>query len=372
LPIRIAFCITDLDDGGAERQLAELVTRLPRQRFEPAVVVLSGAPRFPADTLRQLVEEREITLTFLGGRGIRSTPLVWWRLRKWLQDFQPALLQCFLAHANILGAVVGHQCGIGHIVAGIRVAEHRSGWHVVLQRRVARFVEKQVCVSYAVAEFAAQEMRLPRERIVVIPNGINVERFINAPPVSLGRLGLAPNRRMILFAGRLDPQKRPDWLIERMPDVFRRLPNHDLVVAGTGPLKASLRRLAETLGITERVHFVGWQSDMPGLLAAADVVVLTSGWEGMPNIVLEAMAAARPVVATDVHGVRELLGDAAGRQITPTDDCLLFVKAVAEICSDSILARELGRRNLNLAKKRFSMDAMVTRYADLYDSLAGS
>jgi glycosyltransferase involved in cell wall biosynthesis len=369
LLVRIAFCITDFDDGGAERHLAELVTRLPRDRFEPAVVVLSGPPLSPADQLLQRVTERRISVTFLEATSIWSAPTVWWRLRQWLRDFKPVLLQCYLAHANILGAVAAHQSGVNHVVAGIQVAEVRRHWHVVLQRAVTRLVDKHVCVSRSVADFAAQVMRLPREKLLVIPNGIDIERWAGARPVARSRLGLGQNRRMILFAGRLDPQKRPDWLLERMPAVFDRLPDHDLVIAGEGPLRNSLGRLTTRRGISERVHFVGWQPEMPALLAAADALVLASRWEGLPNIVLEAMAAARPVVTTDVHGVRELLGNAAGVQITPATDAQRFVDAVSQVCSDPALAARLGQQNQQRASDFFSMDAMVTAYCQLYDSL---
>jgi glycosyltransferase involved in cell wall biosynthesis len=372
LPARIAFCITDFDDGGAERHLAELVTRLPRDRFEPAIVVLSRPPRAPADQLQQLVSDHRIPITFLNGRGVWSTPNVVWQLRQWLREFQPDLLQCFLAHANILGTLTAHQSGVDLIVTGIQVAEYRRHWHLALQRVAARFVDKHVCVSRSVADFAAKKMRLPRDTLAVIPNGIEMRRFVDAAPMQRGRFGLSANRRMILFAGRLDPQKRPDWLIEQMPTVFGRLPNHDLVIAGEGPMRNALGQLAARLGVADRIHFIGWQSDMPGLLAAADLVVLTSRWEGMPNVVLEAMASARPVVTTDVQGVRELLGDSASEQITPADAAAAFVEAVSRICSDPLLAERLGRQNRERASESFSAIAMVNAYCELYASLLGS
>ena len=108
-------------------------------------------------------------------------------------------------------------------------------------------------------------------------------------------------------------------------------------------MQDKLRQLASELGVAERIHFVGWQVDMPGLLAAADLVVLTSRWEGMPNILLEAMAAARPVVTTEVHGVRELLGSDAQWQITPAANAEAFVAAVAGVVTDAELAAGLGR-----------------------------
>jgi glycosyltransferase involved in cell wall biosynthesis len=290
-------------------------------------------------------------------------------LRRWLDDFRPELLQCFLAHANVVGAYAGHRSGVPHIVTGIQVAEQRFGWHLALQRRSDRFVQKHVCVSQAVADFAASTMRLPREKLAVTTNGIDVDRFVGAAPVPAARLGVAPGRRFLLFAGRLDPQKRSDWLLERMAAVFQRLPNHDLVIAGEGPMRDMLRRLCVDRCISERVHFVGWQMDMPGLLAAADLIVLASRWEGMPNILLEAIAATRPIVTTDVHGARELLEEVAQEQITPAEDAEAFVDAVVRIAGNTELAHQLGAANRRHVAANFSMDRMIAAYIALYESL---
>jgi glycosyltransferase involved in cell wall biosynthesis len=147
-----------------------------------------------------------------------------------------------------------------------------------------------------------------------------------------------------------------------------RLPQHDLLIAGQGPLEGQLRQQAVQLGIANRLHFVGWRSDIPALLAAADLLVLTSASEGMPNVVLEAMAAARPVVATDIHGLRELLGDDP-QQVVPPDDVAAFVDAVTLLVGDRTLSSQVGLRNRERALTRFSLDATAAAYATLYESL---
>ena len=136
-------------------------------------------------------------------------------------------------------------------------------------------------------------------------------------------------------------------------------------------MKDSLLRLAARLNVAERVHFVGWQLDVPRLLAASDLVLLTSRWEGMPNILLEAMAAARPIVTTDVHGAWELLGSAAQLQMTPKADSKAFVDAVIRIGSDSAIAARLGAQNQKRAASVFSMNQMMAAYIKLYDSILG-
>ncbi len=382
---RIAFCITTLETGGAERQLVELATRLPRDRFEPAVVVLSPPPRPPSDELVHKLAEHSIPVSFLGGRTIWQAPLVYRRLVNWLRDTQPDLMQCFLAHANVIGACAGHRLGIP-IVAGIRVAEQRLNGHGWLQRRTAPLVERYVCLSQSVADFAKQVMRLPPEKVMVIRNGIDVARFAAIAPIDLAELGLPPGHRMLLFVGRLDPQKRPDWLLDRLPDIARKLPDHDLVIVGRGPLEHKLRRHAARLGMADRVHFALWRRDVPQIVAAADLLVLTSAAEGMPNVILEAMASAKPVVTTEVHGVVELLGvgllgdemlgyemlDDGDQQITPPDDAQAFVDAVVRIATDRTLATELGKHNYARVAQVFSIDQTVENYASLYDSLLAS
>lgn len=363
----IAFCITTLEPGGAERQLVELTARLPRDRFTASVVVLGPKPAPPFDELVARLTECNIEATFLGARSIAQLPTTYRRLKRILRDRRPALIQCFLAHANVLGAAAACKLQVP-LVAGIRVAEQRHNGHRIAQRLTARWTDRFVCVSDSVAQFAVDNMLLPREKIVVIRNGVDVERFALAQPLPLNELGVRADRRVLLFVGRLEHEKRPDWLLDRLPQLFARLPQHDLVLAGRGPLEGPLRAQAARLDVAERVHFVGWRRDIPRLLAAADLLLLTSSVEGMPNAVLEAMAAARPVVATEVHGVRELLGDDRV-QIVPPHNPMAVYGAVERLAADPQLAAAVGLRNRQRATTLFSFDSAAAQYAALYDSL---
>jgi glycosyltransferase involved in cell wall biosynthesis len=198
---------------------------------------------------------------------------------------------------------------------------------------------------------------------------VDIAKFEAVVPLPLADLGLDAERRMILFIGRLEHDKRPHWLLERMPEIARRLPQHDLVVVGQGPLASDLRRAATRLGVADRVHFVGWRPDVPRLLAAADLLVLTSTSEGMSNAILEAMASARPVVATDVHGALELLGDDHGGQLVATNAPAAFVDAVAGVAGDADLVHQLGERNRDRIRREYSFERTVASYATLYNEL---
>jgi glycosyltransferase involved in cell wall biosynthesis len=225
-------------------------------------------------------------------------------------------------------------------------------------------------VSRDVAEHAMRDGGLPAEKLTVIANGVDIARFAGATPIDARVLGVPAGRRFFTLIGRLEVQKRPAWLLRMLGDVFSRLPEHDLVLVGDGPERAALVQLARDLKLESRVHFCGRRGDVPAILAAADALVLPSAWEGMPNVVLEAMAAARPVVACDVTGVRELLGD-ADEQIARADDAAGFARRIVEICGNSSESRRWGDENRRRAAS-FSLERMVAAYAELWSAALAS
>jgi glycosyltransferase involved in cell wall biosynthesis len=370
VPIRIAFCITELEPGGAERCLVELVKRLDRTQFDPVVYCLGPRPAGNGTSLADLLEQSAIPVHCFGAKSWRQLPGVFRKLRRRLVVDSPQILQCFLFHANVLGTLAAHWAGVPHILTGIRVAEHRSSWHLAMARRTSHWVECHVCVSQAVKDFSLRQGGLqPESKLTVIPNGVDFERFATAAPCALVELGVPAGRRAIVYVGRFDPQKGLFWLLELLPRVFSQLPGHDLLLVGAGRDGESLQQHAVKLGLDQKVHFLGFRDDVPQILAASDLVVLTSRWEGMPNVVLEAMAAGKPVVATDVEGVGELLGPAAEAQTVPADDPEGFADKVVAIISNTQLATRLGDENRLRAQQHFSLESMAANYRDLYVAL---
>lgn len=380
--MRVALCITELERGGAEQCLVELATRLDRRQFDPVVYCLGPRPASNPRSLVDLLEQAGIEVVCFGGRGAIDAPRVLWQLRRRMQRDRPQLVQTFLFHANLLGAAAARWAGVPCVVSGIRVAERDQKWHLRWARFGDRWIDRHVCVSQGVRQFSLQHAGLSDSKLVVIPNGVDVTRFASATPVSLLSLGLAPSRRAMICIGRLDVQKGLRWLLTLMPEIFARLPEHDLLVVGDGPLRGELDTMVcDNPQLKGRVHLLGFCDDVPHLLAASDLLLLPSAWEGMPNVVLEAMAAAKPVVATDVEGVSEALGSLAAEQCVPGgatvvaaapsqgDESQLFVEKVVAIASDSALASQLGQQNQLRARECFGFEAMVAAYRDLYLAL---
>jgi glycosyltransferase involved in cell wall biosynthesis len=201
---------------------------------------------------------------------------------------------------------------------------------------------------------------------------VELSRFVDAPPIDLTKLELPPGQKAIVCVGRLDPQKGFDGLLKVTPRILAALPEHDLLFVGDGPQRAALVTLAEQLGIAPRMHFAGWRGDVPQILAAAEMLVLPSRWEGMPNVVLEAMAAGKPVVATSAEGVTELLGDGADEQTVALGGYEALAGRIIQLAQNPQLSAELGRCNRERASSEFSLGAMVERYERLYSEVLAS
>lgn len=368
--MRLALCITELDIGGAERCLVELATRLDRQRFAPVVYALSAEPAPTTPSLVPQLREAGIETHFLGGRRASQFPLIVRRLARLLRTQQAELVQSFLFHANLAARLAGRRAGVPHVLSGIRVAERAARWHLWCDRLTSRLVDRYVCVSRSVADFSRDEAGLPSDKLVVIPNGIDVERYQRAEPLDLTLLGLGAGRRAVTFVGRLERQKGLLDFLRHSPRWLGRLPYHDLLLVGTGPQESALREEAERAAIAARVHFIGWRDDVPRILRASDLFVLPSQWEGMPNALLEAMAAGLPVVATDVEGVRELLGDGARCQVEVRGNLEEFCELIVSLLAESTLADRLGQDNQRRARE-FSWQSMVAAYQRLFDDMAG-
>ena len=367
--LSVACCITDLELGGAEKQFTQLALGLRERGHRPQVVVLAAPPQPPGDLLLTRLRDAAIPVEFLGVGRYWQLPAAVGRLTRWLQTLRPEIMQCFLHHANVLGSMTARRAGVPYLVSGQRVADRRRNLRAWLARRLDRQFARHVCVSQHVARYVVDEVGLPADKVIVIENGIDTAPYVAAAPATRNLEQLDPRRRVLLFVGRLDAQKRVDWLIDRMPAILAQLPDHDLVIAGRGPLERSLRAQAGKLNVARRIHFAGWRSDLPELLARSEMLLLTSAWEGMPNVVLEAMAASLPVVSTRVEGVEELLGEAATEQTFDGGDATAFLEAVVRLAQSPSLATDLGRRNFLRAESHYSIRRMVDSYVALYRQL---
>lgn len=363
-PTRIAFCITELDAGGAERILTHLVLGLDRTEWEPQVWSLG-----PAGPYAGVLTEAGIPVHCLDAIYTWDAPRVLWRLRRDWRTFRPALVQTFLFHANILGRLAAWSASVPHVISGIRVADRRSRIYSRIDRWTNRFVDRNVCVSRGVADYCEQECGFDPTKTVVIPNGVDARLFAQATPFDWKQLGLPAEAAIVLSIGRLEEQKGIDDLLTAFSTTAAMIPHAYLVLVGDGPDRAKLEACSVSLGLSGRVRFLGRRTDVPQLLAGANLFVLASRWEGMPNVVLEAMAAGLPVVSTRVEGTTELIAEGETGWLVPADNPSSLSDRMTDVLSHPERAQAVGFAAQNSVQSQFTTEAMVARYVSLYRQL---
>lgn len=365
-PIPIALVITDLDVGGAERALVALATRLDRRRWLPSVIAL-GADGSLVETLRAAAVET-VSLDVNRRRPLQAVR----RLARALGARSPWLVQSFLFHANIATRFASILAGSPWVVGGIRVAEHRKRWHLTLERWTSGLSLGSVCVSRGVFEHLRDLGGADPARLTVIPNGIDPLPYDFAPTCSRESLGVPADAPLVLCVGRLDEQKGLAFLLDAAEQVIAARPDWHLVMVGDGPERDHLhRRTAENQALSGRVHWLGRRNDVPSLLKAADLLVLASLWEGMPNVVLEAMAARRAVVATAVEGSEELVITGRTGWLVPPGDSERLGQALLDACSDSDRLRRYGEAGRTLVETAYSTERVVESYEQLWAGILG-
>jgi glycosyltransferase involved in cell wall biosynthesis len=365
---KVALVITDLDVGGAERALTALATRLPASRWQVGVFCLSG-PGPLAEVIRGAGLPCECL--DVGRRNpIRAVA----RLAASLRRFGPDLIQSYLFHANLAARVAAPWAGRPRpkVLGGIRVAERQKRWHLTLDRWTSRLCAGEVCVSRGVLAFSRDVGKLDPSRLTVIPNGIDPAPYDAAEPVGRATIGVPDDAHLALCVGRLDPQKGLPDLLDAAERVIARRPTWHLALAGDGPERAWLLATIEGRPLLrDRVHWQGRRDDVPGLLRTADVLVQASHWEGMPNAVLEAMAARRAVVGTSVEGTEDLVVPGETGWLVPPRDPPALAQALDEAAAGPDRCRRYGEAGRLRVEREFSLDAVVAAYERLWADVLG-
>ena len=237
----------------------------------------------------------------------------------------------------------------------------------------SRLCDVTVANSHVAAARAIKHEHLDPHRVRVIHNGVEP---VESPPAGKRDLlraawGASPDDVVIGCVANYRPVKALDMLISGFADVVKVMPNVKLVLVGEGPERQRLERLVASDGLSSRVVLHGREPEAPSLNAAFDIVALTSRSEGLPNAILEAEAAGRPVVATDVGGMREVVQDGLTGLLVPEGDRPALARALVQLAGDAALRERMGRAGRQYVVATFGMDRFVREFADLYRELSG-
>ena len=358
--MRVLAVCPQLTSGGAERQLVCLCRHLDRTRFDIRVVYYESAGPLLEELQGLGIPVVHVERKRLGAlsvlRGLRREMAAW----------RPDVVDCRLPSGYRFGrlAAAGHSALV--VIAEERTELRATGVRRLLDRRLNRWTDAWIGNSKVVADHIVRDLGMPPERVHVIYNGIDVDRFRAAAedPELAGLRG--QGRRVVLNLGNLSPAKNQKMFL-RVADRLRR-EHGDLafVLCGQGPLREPLEAYARELGLAGACRFLGFRQDVAPVLASASVVIQSSDWEGLPNAVMEAMAAGVPVVATAAGGTAELIEEGVNGLLVPIGDEDGLAARASAVLADEALARRLGEAAADTIRRKFSAAAMARQYEELF------
>ncbi len=369
------YVVENTTFGGGERGFGQLSARLNRNRFQPfltahpggkleEIVRREGVPFFPLDMSRKLnfktvgdlsrlISENKIQIVH--SMGARA-------------DFFARLA----SRRKPSAAVV---CTMAMLVEGFDVGPFRKTVYKTADCYSAKYVTQYIAVSEALKDRLINERGIPADKIHVIYNGVELDQYNpNLPPTSglLRSLQIKDDYPVIGTIGRLVYQKGFTYFLEAAKQVLSETQRARFVIVGCGPEEHKLKCLAKSLGISGRCTFAGQRFDVPELLSAFDVFVLPSILEGLPRVVIEAMAMARPIVATDIDGVREELRHNETGLLVPPADANALAEAILHVLADQRKAESLARKAREDAEQMFDLERTLADVEMLYGKVLDS
>jgi glycosyltransferase involved in cell wall biosynthesis len=382
--MRLLVVVDGLWVGGTERSLVEL---LPYYRSAGIETTVACFRRHPDEGVEGEVRPEMARVVFLDGWSLGARVRA---LRRLLRSLRPDVLHTSLFTANLAGRLAS--VGLPVVVLNSLV---NTSYEPVQMRdpalkpwrvQVVRFLDALTgrlltdhwhAVSHAVAGSAARRLKVPRERVTVVERGRDPSRLgvpsADRRRTARERLGLPGEACVLVNVGRQDYQKGQDCLLSAVVELRRTMPGAILLVVGrSGSASARLERQVVTEGLEEQVRFLGHRADVPDLLAAADVFVFPSLFEGFPGAVVEAMALALPVVAADIEPVRELVVPERTGLLVPPGDPTALAASIARLLAAPELAAALGAAGRRQFEERFTLDVVAPRMVAMLRTLAES
>jgi glycosyltransferase involved in cell wall biosynthesis len=369
--IGVLHVVDCLNVGGTERQLFELVRRLDRARFRPLVACFkSGGELLPKLTELGLVPV-EFPL-----RGSLVQPNTAWQIARMARLCKRERVSVVHAHdfySNVIGVAAASMAGIASIASRRDLAHWLSGTQRRALRVTCRLADVVVANAAAVADQTARELGVSDDKLTIVPNGIDVARFdleaFRTPDPLLPAAAMEVPR-VAMVASMHRPDKGHDDLLRAAALLKQRGRRAHWLLVSDGALRAALQADARALGLDDDVLFLGRRDDVPSVLVRSDLVVHPSWSEGFPNAVLEAMCAARPVVATRVGGIPEVMVDGDTGLLVDPHAPEALAAALERLLDDPLAAHAMGLRGRRRVESVYSLDKMCRAVERIYEALA--
>lgn len=357
--------------AGGETYLLLLARHLDRERFR--LIVASPEEGALVENLKaEGIETHVLDLDPLG------SPAPLFRLRNFLREQQPDILQSHGARANVYSRIAGRLAETGAIISTVHnsvydypIGRIKKWFYLMCDRRTAPLADCTLCVAESHRQELITRYGLDPDRVVTIPNGVDLAAFQPGPRNQRLReeLAISEDAPVLGIVGRLTDQKGHIYLLRALPLLREKFPALRCLLVGDGELREELQQLVADLGLTDHCLFLGVRQDIPEVLAAMDLLVLPSLSEGMPYAALEGMAMGKPVVATAVNGLPELIQDGVTGLLVPRKDPVALAKAIESVLADPQMAASFGLAARRLVEQTYSIEGWIEQMESLYESL---
>jgi len=362
--IRVLEVLATGTNGGAQEHLYSLVTRIDRDRYDVSVVSLSAG-----SAVRKLQHAGVPVLVI----DEHDDAIAVGALAAHISDLRPDVVHAHMFRAETVATrAVLALGGIGHrrpyLVSTVHSSRVRSHEDQALLRELTPHMDRLIAVSRAIEHKLVDEERTSVP-VSLIHNGVDLERYDHQEPCCTlpEEYGMEPGSQIVGVVARLEPEKGHPTLLDAWPMVLRSVPDAYLLIVGEGSRRDALEAQARELRIAHRVVFTGRRDDVPAVTAALDVAVLPSYREAQGLTVLEAMALSRPVVASNVGGIPEMIEDGVTGLLVPPHDAEALAAAITRLLLDHPYADILARAGHDLVHERFCVERMVRAIETIYD-----
>lgn len=378
--IKVVHVITRLDFGGAQQNTIYTASHLDPARFD--VLLLCGAGGELAAKASQASSEgpNHFRIQVIDPLVHPVSPISDLRalrqLASLLRKEQPAVVHTHSSKAGILGRLAARLAGVPvaiHTYHGFGFHDRQAPWtrwfYASLEWLCCRLSNESIFVSEENRRYAAAQGLIPPGGGVLIRSGIKLADYpapIESREKKRGQLGMRMHKPLVLSIGNLKPQKNPEGFLRAAALCLKEVPDASFAFIGDGELKTRLQSKVLSLGLTNKVFFLGWRRDAAELLAAADVFVLTSLWEGLPRSLVEAMKTGLPAVCYATDGVTDVLKDGVNGFVVEQNDEPALARRVVELLRDPEKARRLGAEAARTIGPEFDIDGMVRAQEALY------
>ena len=362
--VRVVQVMATGTNGGAQEHVFNLVSRMDHDYYDVSIVSLS-----PGSAVRKL-QRAGFGVTVIDEPDDAIATGI---LAAHLADIRADVVHDHMYRAEVVGtkaaialATAGHRRPF--VMSTVHSSRVRSAEDQDVLRRLTPSIDRLIVVSRAIDRKVVEEGRFGAPRTLVY-NGVDLERYDHQEPCCTLRdeYDMEPGSPIVGVVGRLELEKGHPTLLEAWPHVLREVPGAYLMVVGEGSRQEALHQIAREQGIERHVIFTGRRDDIPAVTAAFDVAVLPSYREAQGLTILEAMALSRPVVASSVGGIPEMIEDGVTGLLVPPHDPVALAGAIVRVLRDHPLADMLGRAGHDLVHDRFCVQLMVNAVQELYD-----